>query len=83
VPGKGVVASLSQAVDPVTNHIVGKSYDANGNQIDIMQPGSYPGLYDVENRLVVTTQAGGESYGYDPSNKRVWKLMTDGVTEEI
>jgi RHS repeat-associated protein len=82
VTGKGVVTSLSQAVDPVTNHIVGKSYDANGNQIDIMLPGSYPGLYDVENRLIVTTP-GGESYGYDPSNKRVWKMMTDGVTEEI
>jgi RHS repeat-associated protein len=35
--------------------------------------------YDVENRL---TSASGENYGYDPSNKRIQKQLTNG-TEEI
>jgi RHS repeat-associated protein len=35
--------------------------------------------YDVENRL---TSVSGENYGYDPSNKRIQKQLTNG-TEEI
>ena len=57
------------------NHLIGYSYDGNGNMTG---QGSYS--YDAENRLIQYGE--GEKYGYDPSNKRIQKQFADG-TEEI
>ena len=54
---------LSVSVDPATNRVVGRSYDANGNDlVDVYT------VYDVENRMI-TGSAG--TYVYDHAGKRV------------
>jgi len=55
-------------VDPSTNRVNSWSYDANGNATSI--PGVGAVSYDWANRV---SGVGGESYGYDPGNKRLWK----------
>ncbi len=65
----GGAPTLSIAVDPATNHIVGQSYDSHGNQLMV---GSG---YDAENRL---DHAPGVKYAYDSANKRIWRGTVDG-----
>jgi len=68
---------FSAAYD-VYNHQVGQGYDANGNQL----PSGSGSLYDIENRLEApTTQGACEFYGYDSSNKRIWKMVADQTEE--
>jgi YD repeat-containing protein len=64
---QGSAPTLSVSFDPMTNHQYGQTYDANGN------PSGGLLAYDVENRLV--RGANWELYGYDPSGKRVTKLV--------
>jgi YD repeat-containing protein len=67
--GKVVTAGsapvLSVSVDPATNWVVGKSYDANGNDL-----GDGHTIYDVENRMISGTAG---TYVYDHAGKRVKK----------
>ena len=48
-PTLGTPPSLSQAVNPANNQIVGQGYDANGNQYTA--PGFSGPTFDVENRI--------------------------------
>ena len=48
-PTAGSPPTLSIAVNPATNQIVGRSYDANGN--DLTTGSGYPLTYDAENRI--------------------------------
>ncbi len=65
---QGTPPSLSQAVNPVNNQIVGQSYDLNGNQLTA--PGVTGSVtYDAENHMVT---APGIQYAYDSQNRRVW-----------
>jgi RHS repeat-associated protein len=59
---------MTVSVDPATNHILGRSYDANGNLLTL--PTGDTGQYDAENRLMAVP---GIQYGYDAANKRIWK----------
>jgi RHS repeat-associated protein len=68
-------AGWSGGADPATNRAGGGNYDANGNMTS--NPLGQM-TYDVENRL---TSVSGENYGYDPSNKRIQKQLTNGVEE--
>ncbi len=64
----GTPPSLSQAVNPLNNWIVGQNYDPNGNQLTA--PGVTGSLtYDAENHMVA---APGIQYAYDSQNMRVW-----------
>ena len=63
---QGSAPTLSVSFDPLTNHQNGQSYDANGNPT-----GMYL-RYDGENRM---TMGPGGYYAYDPSGKRVMKLV--------
>ncbi len=69
--------TLSVAVDPATNRIVGQSYDANGNLL-------YNGaVYDALNRVWQIYQYGSlntEGYAYGPNNERVEKVITANGT---
>src|SRR5260221_6448690 len=68
---KGSAPSSSMVYDSATNRMVGGSYDANGNMLNVER--STLG-YDVENRVwYATVSAGWEDYGYAPENKRIWK----------
>jgi RHS repeat-associated protein len=69
---KGAAPMMGVIVDPLTNRVVGTSYDANGNDLTF-------GTYDVANRL---KQSGAFTYGYDPGNKRVWKNPGTGPANE-
>src|SRR6266700_4522963 len=69
----GGAPALSIAVDPATNHIVGQTYDASGNQTS----SPYPVYYDAENRLEFVSLAG-VHYRYDSRNKRIWKSTSSG-----
>ena len=72
-PTAGTPPSLSQAVNPANNQIVGQSYDSNGNQVTA--PGFFgSATFDVENRIVA---APGIQYAYDSQNKRVWSGTVD------
>ncbi len=64
----GGAPTLSIAVNPGTNQVVGQSYDANGNQTSV--PGQAGVTYDAEDRLLI---APGIQYAYDSTNKRVWR----------
>jgi RHS repeat-associated protein len=67
---KGTAPSLSFSIQASTNRVVGQSYDANGNM------GWWGSEYDVDNRLWKSAEAVGavpHYYGYDGSNKRVYK----------
>jgi RHS repeat-associated protein len=68
----GTAPTLSQAVSPTTNQIVGQTYDANGNQLS-GPLGSV--TYDPENRILT---APGVQYAYDSTNKRIWKGTISG-----
>ena len=63
---QGSAPTLNVSFDPLTNHQNGQSYDANGNPT-----GGYL-RYDVENRMIAGP---GGYYAYDPSGKRVKKLV--------
>ena len=74
----GAVPTLSVGIDPNTNHIIGQSYDANGNMLS--SPTGSPLGYDAENRLTSTVQYGNPNsmeYAYDGQNKRVWSCAFD------
>jgi RHS repeat-associated protein len=72
-------APQSLLFDPATNRIMGGSYDANGNMLNVQ--GTSLG-YDVENRVTSATVSGGtEYYGYAPDNKRIWKQKPNGSVE--
>jgi len=60
--------SSNLLVDPATNRVNSWGYDANGNATST--PGVGAVSYDWANRV---SGVGGESYGYDPGNKRLWK----------
>jgi len=66
--------ALSIAIDAPTNHVVGQSYDFNGNQASTPTLGASLS-YDPENRLLT---APGVRYAYDTQNKRIWKGTFDG-----
>ena len=68
-PTAGPAPTLSQAVNPANNQIVGQSYDANGNLTNSPNGLSQLG-YDAENRLIETYSTA--QYAYDSQNKRVW-----------
>jgi RHS repeat-associated protein len=72
-PTAGSPPTLSIAVNPANNQIVGQTYDGNGNELSAPAGGSL--TYDSENRLLT---APGVQYGYDSSNKRVWAGTLDG-----
>jgi RHS repeat-associated protein len=65
---KGSVPTITTITDPATNRIQAHTYDANGNTVNTPLQGAM--TYDVLNRL---TTVASDTYGYDPSNKRVWK----------
>jgi RHS repeat-associated protein len=72
-PTAGSPPTLSQAVNPANNQIVGQTYDANGNQLSAPAGGAL--TYDSENRLLT---APGVQYAYDSKNKRVWAGTLNG-----
>jgi RHS repeat-associated protein len=72
-PTAGSPPTLSQAVNPANNQIVGQTYDANGNQLSAPAGGTL--TYDPENRLLT---APGIQYAYDSQNKRVWAGTLNG-----
>jgi len=77
--GSGTTVSLS--INPANNRITssGYTYDANGN-LTAMPGQTF--TYDVENRLVQASGSSGtEKYGYDPFNRRMWKLHPNGKEE--
>jgi len=65
---KGAVPTMVTITDPATNRIQSHTYDQNGNTTNTPQQGAM--TYDVMNRLKTVAS---DTYGYDPSNKRVWK----------
>jgi RHS repeat-associated protein len=71
--GSGPTSSLT--VDGLTNRISGYGYDANGNTTSTPAQGTIG--YDIENRV---TSVQGETYGYAPDNKRIYKIRA-GATE--
>jgi len=72
--GTGGAPTLSQSVTASTNHIVGQSYDSNGNQTS-GPLGSVS--YDAENRVTSVSSAGVQ-YAYDSQNKRIWSSTLSG-----
>ena len=79
VLAKGARPAVSLSFDQTRDRITssGYTYDSNGNLTAM--PGS-TFVYDIENRMVQVTSSGSEYYGYDPSNRRVWKTTTtDGA----
>jgi RHS repeat-associated protein len=76
---KGTAPTSSMVYDPATNRIVGGSYDANGNMLNVQNATLG---YDVENRVSYAIVSGGwEYYGYAPDNKRIWKQKANGSVE--
>ena len=68
---KGSVPTMVSITDPATNRIQAHTYDANGNTVNTVNtPQQGAMTYDVINRLKTVAA---DTYGYDPSNKRVWK----------
>jgi len=72
--GNGPTSSLT--VDGATNRISGYGYDANGNTTSTPSLGTIG--FDIENRITTVL---GETYGYAPDNKRVYKRKSTGVEE--
>ncbi len=69
--------SLSQAVNPANNQIVGQSYDANGNASTVYNNGlTYSVGYDFENHLSSIYQSSNNTeladYVYDAQSKRIF-----------
>ncbi len=77
----GGAPTLSQAVDAATNHIVGQTYDGNGNQLSTPL-GTV--VYDAENRIK-SMSAAAVQYKYDSRNKRIWKsiLSAGNLSQEV
>ena len=77
----GGAPTLSQAVDAATNHIVGQSYDGNGNQTS-SPLGTL--VYDAENRIK-SMSAAAVQYKYDSRNKRIWQsiLSSGNLSQEV
>ena len=76
---QGTAPTSSMVYDPATNRIVGGSYDANGNMLNVQNATLG---YDVENRVSYAIVSGGwEYYGYAPGNKRIWKQKPNGSVE--
>jgi len=65
---KSAVPTMVTITDPATNRIQSPTYDANGNTVNTPQQGAM--TYGVMNRLKTVAS---DTYGYDPSNKRIWK----------
>ena len=65
---KSAVPTMVTITDPATNRIQSPTYDANGNTVNTPQQVAM--TYDVMNRLKTVAS---DTYGYDPSNKRIWK----------
>ena len=72
---KGNAPPSSVTVDGLTNRISGYGYDNNGNTTSTPLLGAIS--YDIENRITTVL---GETYGYAPDNKRIYKLRP-GVEE--
>jgi RHS repeat-associated protein len=77
---KGSAPAMNVTVDPLTNRLIGSTYDANGN----LTVGSGMTLtHDISNRIATAAGPSAEWYGYAPGNKRVWKKrQTGGSTYE-
>ena len=74
---KGTAPSLSVAVDPATNRVVGQVYDAAGN----LKGSTYNGRqYDALGRMTVGLN-NAEEYAYDHEDRRVWKRYPNGSGE--
>jgi RHS repeat-associated protein len=71
---KGTGPSFSAVYQAATNWMVGRSYDANGNELW----GTY-WTYNHENRLVAT---GSETYEYDVEGKRIVRSWLEGEAQE-
>ena len=76
----GSAPPLHVTIDPATNQVRGPvGYDFNGNfqgNNDGVQQGY---RYDAENRMTtVLAPSGNDSYAYDPSNLRVYKVEPSG-----
>jgi len=72
-PASALTYSLSN------NRLTTADYDLNGN-MTLYAGTSY--VYDVENRLTKSSGSfGTERYGYDGSNRRVWRKKADGTEE--
>ncbi len=65
IPSGGAPSSPATPADPLTNRLIGYSYDNNGNSLSIGN------IYDTENRLI-SALSGNVKYAYDGANKRIW-----------
>ena len=85
--------SYAYTIDPASNRLTsvsgggvtrGFSYDAVGNVTQNTPTGVvHTYVYDTFNRLVQVKDAGGAvlaSYGYSPTNQRLWKQTSAGIT---
>ena len=72
---KGSAPTLTQTVNAATNHITGRSYDGNGNDVT----GSYVN-YDFLNRMTMYQGTYLNEYAYDASNRRIYKAAYSGST---
>jgi RHS repeat-associated protein len=71
---KGTGPGFSAVYNPATNWVVGRSYDANGNELV-----STYWTYNHENRVVAT---GNETYEYDVEGKRILRSWLEGEAQE-
>jgi RHS repeat-associated protein len=71
---KGTGPSFSAVYQAGTNWMVGRSYDANGNELV-----STYWTYNHENRVVAT---GNETYEYDAEGKRILRNWLEGEAQE-
>jgi RHS repeat-associated protein len=72
---KGSAPTLTQTVNPVNNQINGRSYDANGNDVTVNLQ-----HYDFLNRMISYGGTYLNEYGYDASNRRIYKAAYSGST---
>jgi YD repeat-containing protein len=74
--------TTSIAVNGATNRLSSSSYDGNGNMTSGV---GATFAYDEANRIASATEVSGgtEYYGYAPDNKRIYRLKTNGFTEEL
>jgi RHS repeat-associated protein len=81
----GVVSAIP--VNAAANQLMNQAgvlsnvvYDANGN---LLSENGLTMTYDEGNRVASATVSGGgtEYYGYDPENKRMYKMHADGTEE--
>ena len=75
----GSAPTIQQSYDQTTNRQLGQTYDANGNNLLVVNYGALA-TYDVENRLITSNiNSYNETYEYGIDNKRIYKL-TPGTT---